>query len=76
MVERSERTGYVPAEVHLIQPQGPFDILDIRLGKAVVRARTESRFVDRPGDELVWVKLDEAHTHFFDKKSGLTLHAK
>ena len=75
LVERSERTGYVPAEVHLIEPQGAFDILDIRIGKAVVRARTESRFVDRPR-ERVWVKLDEARTHFFDKKSGLTLHAE
>ena len=75
MVERSERTGYVPAEVHLIEPQGAFDILDIRLGKAIVRARTESRFVDRP-QERVWVKLDEARTHFFDKKSGLTLHVE
>lgn len=72
LVERSGRPGYVPAEVHLIEPQGPYDIVDLRVGKAVLRARTESRFVDRLG-EPVWVKLDEARTHFFDKKSGLAL---
>ncbi len=74
LVERRERTGYVPAEVHLIEPQGAFDILDIRIGKSVVRARTESRFVERPR-EPVWVRLDEDRTHFFDKKSGLALHS-
>ncbi len=75
LVERSERIGYVPAEIHLIEPQGAYDILDIRIGKPVVRARTESRFVTRI-HERVFVKLDEAQTHFFDKKSGLALHAE
>ena len=75
LVERSEHAGYVPAEVHLIEPQGAYDIVDIRVGKCVVRARTESRFVTRI-DERVWVKPIEAQTHFFDKKSGLALHAE
>jgi multiple sugar transport system ATP-binding protein len=56
----------------LIEPQGSYDIVDLRIGKAIVRARTESRFVDRIR-EPVWVKLDEARAHFFDKKSGLVL---
>ena len=72
LVEHSERPGYVPAEVHLIEPQGAYDIVDLRVGKSIVRARTESRFVDRIR-QPVWVKLDEAQTHFFDKKSGLAL---
>jgi multiple sugar transport system ATP-binding protein len=72
MVERHQRQGYVPAEVHLIEPQGPYDIVDLRVGNAIVRARTESRFVERIS-EPVWVKLDEARTHFFDKTSGLAL---
>ena len=72
LVEHSERPGYVPAEVHLIEPQGPYDIVDLRVGKSIVRARTESRFVDGIR-QPIWVKLDEAQTHFFDKKSGLAL---
>ena len=75
LVERSERTGYVPAEVHLIEPQGAYDILDIRIGKPVIRARTESRFVTQI-NQRVWVKLDENQMHFFDKKSGLALRAE
>jgi multiple sugar transport system ATP-binding protein len=72
LVERTDRAGYVPAEVHLIEPQGAYDILDIGVGKAVLRARTESQFVTRL-HEPVWVQLDPNRTHFFDKKSGLAL---
>jgi multiple sugar transport system ATP-binding protein len=72
LVERAERAGYIPAEVHLIEPQGAYDILDIGVGETVVRARTESQFVTQL-HEPVWVQLDEARTHFFDKKSGLAL---
>jgi multiple sugar transport system ATP-binding protein len=75
LVERGERTSYLPGEVHLIEPQGAYDIVDLRIGDAIVRARTESRFVDRIG-EPVWVKLDEARTHFFDKKSGRVLRGE
>ena len=75
LVEHQERPGYVPADVHLIEPQGSYDIVDLRIGNAIVRARTESRFVDRIR-EPVWVKLDEARAHFFDKKSGLVLRGE
>jgi multiple sugar transport system ATP-binding protein len=75
LVDRNERAGCVPAEVHLIEPQGAYDILDILIGEAVVRARTESGFVTRLR-EPVWVRLDEVRTHFFDKKSGLALRAE
>ena len=75
LVERREQPGYVAAKVHLIEPQGAYDILDIGIGETVVRARTASQFVTRL-HESVWVQLDEARTHFFDKKSGLALHAK
>jgi multiple sugar transport system ATP-binding protein len=60
-------------EIHLIEPLGAYDILDIALGKTVIRARTESRFVTRL-HEPVWVQLDETRTHFFDRKSGLVLN--
>jgi multiple sugar transport system ATP-binding protein len=72
LVERAERPGYLPGEVHLIEPLGSYDILDIGVGKTVIRARTESRFATRL-HEPVWVQLDKERTHFFDKKSGLAL---
>jgi multiple sugar transport system ATP-binding protein len=73
LVERTEQPGYSPGEIHLIEPLGAYDILDIALGKTVIRARTESRFVTRL-HEPVWVQLDETRTHFFDRKSGLVLN--
>ena len=72
LVELAERPGYVPGEVHIIEPQGAYDILDIRIGKTVVRARTRSRFVTQL-NQPVWVQLDKTRTHFFDKQSGLAL---
>ena len=66
--------GHVAAKVHLIEPLGAYDIVDIAIGEATLRARTASRFVRAQGDP-VWLKLDEARTHFFDKRSGLRLQA-
>ncbi len=74
LVATSERPGYQPAHVHLIEPQGAYDIVDLRVGDAILRARTESQFVARTGDP-VWLMLDEARTHLFDNKSGLALRA-
>jgi len=58
----------------LIEPLGPYDIVDLAVGNATLRARTPSRFVRAQGD-AVWIKLDGARTHFFDKRSGLRLQA-
>jgi multiple sugar transport system ATP-binding protein len=75
LLERVERPGYVRGEVHLIEPLGAYDVLDVGIGKAVIRARTESRLVTRL-HEPVWVHLDESRTHFFDKQTGLALAAE
>jgi multiple sugar transport system ATP-binding protein len=57
LVERTQQPGYVPVDVHLIEPQGAYDVLDLRVGDAIVRARTESQLVNQP-HESVWIKLD------------------
>ena len=64
--------GLVAARVHLVEPMGPYDIVDIAVGEASLRARTASRFVRAQG-EPVWIGVDETRTHFFDKRSGLAL---
>jgi multiple sugar transport system ATP-binding protein len=69
LVERQETAGHVRVEAHIIEPLGAYDIVDLKVGKEFLRARTASGFVGRPGD-AVWVKLDESRTHFFDQKSG------
>ena len=73
-VSRSPLPGAVQAAVHLIEPMGAYDIVDIAMGSAhgggaMLRARTASQFVRAQGD-AVWLKLDDGRTHFFDKRSG------
>jgi multiple sugar transport system ATP-binding protein len=65
-------TGLLAARVQLIEPLGAYDIVDIAVGDASLRARTPSRFVRTQG-EAVWVGLDAARTHLFDKRSGRSL---
>ncbi|MEP7294651.1 MAG: ABC transporter ATP-binding protein [Burkholderiales bacterium] len=77
-VSRAPSAGAMPGRVHLIEPMGAYDIIDIAMGTdradgaAVLRARTTTQFVQRQGD-AVWVALDDARTHFFDKQSGKLL---
>ncbi len=64
--------GLLPATVHLVEPLGAYDIVDIAIGEANLRVRTTSQFVRGRGD-AVWIGLDPARTQFFDKRSGLSL---
>jgi len=64
--------GFVPLEAHIIEPLGAYDIVDLKLGNGMLRARTASGFVGRPGD-TVFARLDESQTHFFDTKTGRSL---
>ena len=78
-VTRTPTPGAVRASVHLIEPMGAYDIVDITMGAsldgaAVLRARTPSQFVRAHGD-AVWLTLDDARIHFFDRRSGRRLRA-
>jgi hypothetical protein len=72
LVSRSDQPGYRPAEAHLVQPFGGFDIVDLKVGNRIIRARTAAGYVGRAGD-AVWTRLDPAHAHFFDNRSGSSL---
>jgi multiple sugar transport system ATP-binding protein len=69
LLAHQETAGHVPVEAHIIEPLGAYDIVDLKVGGAFLRARTPSGFVGRAGD-VVWAKLDAAQTHFFDTGSG------
>jgi multiple sugar transport system ATP-binding protein len=71
-VERNAKDNHVKAKIHVIEPIGSYDIVDIKVGDQVIRAKTPSRFVEKVGD-AVWIQLDEHRTHFFDKRTGNTL---
>ena len=74
-LSREAKSDYIKAEVHVIEPLGPFDIVDIKVDKQILRAKAASRFLEKPG-ESVWIQLDEQRTHFFDKETGKSLDIK
>ena len=45
LVARERRPGYVPVEAHIIEPLGAYDIVDLKVGAEMLRARTTSGFV-------------------------------
>ncbi|MFI5032726.1 MAG: TOBE domain-containing protein, partial [Reyranellales bacterium] len=67
--------GYFPAEAHIIERLGPYDIVDLKVGAQLFRARTASGHVKKAGD-AVWVRLDERQTHFFDQRTGESLRIR
>ena len=75
LVARTQTAGYIPVEAHIIEPLGPFDIVDLKAGRQMLRARTPSGYVAKAGD-VVWTKLDETQTHFFSTRTGESLHIR
>jgi multiple sugar transport system ATP-binding protein len=75
LISLAEAPGHVPVNAHLIEPLGAYDIVDLKIGPQLIRARTPSGFVARVGDR-VWAKLDPAQTHFFDSETGNSLQAR
>ncbi|WP_274628781.1 ABC transporter ATP-binding protein [Arvimicrobium flavum] len=72
LVAKEALSGYLPVEAHIIEPLGSYDIVDLKVGSQMLRARTRSGFVPRAGDK-VWARIDPAQAHFFDKLSGNSL---
>jgi multiple sugar transport system ATP-binding protein len=66
------RQGHVPMEAHIIEPLGSHDIVDLKVGDAMIRARTTSGFVPQAGT-IVYARVDPTQSHFFDTASGMSL---
>ncbi|MBL8578222.1 MAG: ABC transporter ATP-binding protein [Mesorhizobium sp.] len=72
IVAHEAADGFVPAVAHIIEPLGSYDIVDLKFGEHMLRARTRSGFVAGPGAQ-VFARLDPTQTHFFDAASGQSL---
>jgi multiple sugar transport system ATP-binding protein len=72
LVARQETSGFAPVEAHIIEPLGAYDIVDLKVGQQLLRARTAAGFVGEAGD-TVWARLDASQTHFFDTRTGASL---
>ena len=75
LVARTATPGYQPAQVQLIEPLGAYDIVDLKVGSTVLRARTKSGFITKK-NEMVWAGLDASQTHFFNSKTGQSLNIR
>jgi multiple sugar transport system ATP-binding protein len=75
LVALAAANGYFPAEAHIIERLGPYDIVDLKFGTRLFRARTASNYVRKAG-EAVWARLDEKQTHFFDDRTGRSLQIR
>ena len=75
LTAQTAQPGYIPVEAHIIEPLGAYDIVDLKVGSEMIRARTHSGFVARAGD-TIWARLDPAQTHFFDTASGASLNIR
>lgn len=72
LVRHDAAAGFVPVEAQIIEPLGSFDIVDLKVGDQVLRARTKAGYVARPGTK-VFARIDPAQAHFFDAASGNSL---
>lgn len=71
--------GSISAAVHLVEPLGPVNILDLRLGEhpetqtpVLLRVRTHPTFQAQVGDTLA-LTLDETEMHLFDRETEQAL---
>lgn len=69
----------IAAEVHLVEPLGAVNILDMRLGThaetqepILLRVRTHPTFHVGVGDTL-WLEFNETELHLFDRKTARVL---
>ena len=72
LLSREAQQGYVPWEAHIIEPLGSHDIVDLKVGETMLRARTPAGFVPRVGEQ-VHARIDPSQAHFFDSASGRSL---
>jgi multiple sugar transport system ATP-binding protein len=72
LVSKAAAEGYLPVEAAIIEPLGSYDIVDLKVGAQMLRARTRSGFVGKAGDR-VFARIDPAQAHFFDTASGQSL---
>jgi len=72
LVRHDAADGFLPVEAQIIEPLGSHDIVDLKIGGQMLRARTKAGYVGKAGDR-VFARIDPAHAHFFDAASGQSL---
>jgi multiple sugar transport system ATP-binding protein len=63
----------VDAEIYVTEPLGNETIVDIKVGKAVIKVLAESDFPGKPG-RSVWIRINGHKLHFFDAATQRCLY--
>jgi multiple sugar transport system ATP-binding protein len=72
VIKGSPRNGAIPAEIYVLEPVGESTIVDLNVGKHVVRARAPPAFKGQIG-EKVGIVFAKDKLRVFDKKTGKLL---
>jgi multiple sugar transport system ATP-binding protein len=71
-ISRKAKDGFREAEVFIVEPQGRYNIVDVKVGNAVIKAKTETALRLTVG-ERIWINLHEESIHLFDKDTGIAI---
>lgn len=63
------KNAAIGAEVYVTEPLGNKTIVDIRMGKDVIKAIASASFSGKPGQK-VWLMVKESKLHLFEKETG------
>jgi len=71
-VSTDTRQGWLPAEVYVVEPLGSENIVDLKVGEQIIRAKTAPTFKPQMGAP-VHFSIDQARMHLFDRESEQAL---
>lgn len=64
--------GWLPAEVYVVEPLGSENIIDLKVGEQIIRAKTPPTFKPAMG-ATVHFAIDQARMHLFDRETERAL---
>ncbi len=65
-------SGWLPAEVYVVEPLGSENIVDLKVGEQIIRAKTPPTFKP-PMGAPVRFSIDQARMHLFDRQTEQAL---
>lgn len=71
-LSKEKKVNYIQAEMDVMESMGSFNIVSLKLGGHILKAKTDPDFEAGPGEPL-WVDFDQEKIHIFDKTTQRTI---
>jgi multiple sugar transport system ATP-binding protein len=71
-LSKEKRANYIRAEMDVMESMGSLNIVSLKLGGYILKAKTDPDFEARPGEPL-WVDFEKKKIHIFDKTTQTTI---